>query len=59
MSSTPATLRVCGVPEHFNLPWQFAIEKGQFAANNVRNNILVILFNSYLTDMSYFIMVLC
>jgi len=25
-----ATVRVCGVPEHFNLPWHMALEEGAF-----------------------------
>ena len=24
------TVRVCGVPEHFNLPWLMAFEEGAF-----------------------------
>lgn len=28
-------VRVGGVPEHFNLAWHLAIEKGTFAANNI------------------------
>jgi len=28
---TPTTIRVGGVPEHFNSPWHIAIEKGLFA----------------------------
>lgn len=26
----PATVRVCGVPEHFNFPWLMALEEGAF-----------------------------
>lgn len=26
---------VCGVPEHFNLPWHLAIENGLFAKHGV------------------------
>ncbi len=37
--STPAVrrrpLRVGGVPEHFNLPWHIAIERGLFAKHGV------------------------
>ncbi len=28
-------IRVCGVPEHFNLPWQLAIEMGTFTAEGI------------------------
>ncbi len=26
----PATVRICGVPEHFNFPWLMALEEGAF-----------------------------
>jgi ABC-type nitrate/sulfonate/bicarbonate transport system substrate-binding protein len=29
------TIKIAGVPEHFNLPWQLSIEKGDFEANNI------------------------
>jgi ABC-type nitrate/sulfonate/bicarbonate transport system substrate-binding protein len=29
------TIRIAGVPEHFNLPWQLAIKKGDFAARGI------------------------
>lgn len=29
------TLKIAGVPEHFNLPWHLAIEAGEFAANQI------------------------
>jgi ABC-type nitrate/sulfonate/bicarbonate transport system substrate-binding protein len=29
------TLKIAGVPEHFNLPWQLSIEKGEFIANEI------------------------
>ena len=32
MSKTNTTIRIGGVPEHFNLPWLAAIEEGLFAA---------------------------
>ncbi len=28
-------IRICGVPEHFNLPWQLAIEMGTFEAEGI------------------------
>ena len=28
-------VRIAGVPEHFNLPWQLAIENGDFAKNEI------------------------
>ena len=34
-SSPPGVLRVGGVPEHFNLPWHLAIERGVFASHDV------------------------
>lgn len=29
------TIKIAGVPEHFNLPWHLAIEKGSFKAENI------------------------
>ncbi|TDE03806.1 substrate-binding domain-containing protein [Flavobacterium hiemivividum] len=29
------TLKIAGVPEHFNLPWQLSIENGDFEAQNI------------------------
>ena len=29
------TIKIAGVPEHFNLPWHLAIEKGDFNANEI------------------------
>jgi ABC-type nitrate/sulfonate/bicarbonate transport system substrate-binding protein len=29
------TLKIAGVPEHFNLPWHIAIENGDFIANEI------------------------
>ena len=29
------TIKIVGVPEHFNLPWQLSIEKGEFEAENI------------------------
>ncbi len=29
------TIRIAGVPEHFNLPWQMAIEKGSFEKKGI------------------------
>jgi len=29
------TLKIAGVPEHFNLPWQLAIENGDFKKDNI------------------------
>lgn len=29
------TIRVTGVPEHFNLPWHLAIEEGKFEVSNI------------------------
>ena len=29
------TIKIAGVPEHFNLPWHLSIEKGDFEANNI------------------------
>ena len=29
------TIKIAGVPEHFNLPWQLSIEKGEFIANEI------------------------
>lgn len=29
------TVKVCGVPEHFNLPWHFAIEEGAFKERGI------------------------
>ena len=29
------TIKIVGVPEHFNLPWQLSIEKGKFEAENI------------------------
>lgn len=28
-------VRICGVPEHFNLPWHFAMEEGAFEARGI------------------------
>jgi ABC-type nitrate/sulfonate/bicarbonate transport system substrate-binding protein len=28
-------INICGVPEHFNLPWHLCLENGEFAANNL------------------------
>jgi sulfonate transport system substrate-binding protein len=33
--SASQKLRVGGVPEHFNLPWHLAIERGLFTKNGV------------------------
>lgn len=33
--TTYKKLRVGGVPEHFNLPWHFAIESGEFQENGI------------------------
>lgn len=32
---TPVTLRIGGVPEHFNLPWRLAIESGCLKKDNI------------------------
>lgn len=29
------TVKIAGVPEHFNLPWQICIENGEFEAENI------------------------
>lgn len=29
------TIKIAGVPEHFNLPWHLAIENGEFQANEI------------------------
>lgn len=29
------TIKIAGVPEHFNLPWHIAIEKGNFSEKNI------------------------
>lgn len=29
------TIKIVGVPEHFNLPWQLCIENGEFEAHNI------------------------
>ncbi len=29
------TIKIAGVPEHFNLPWHLCIEKGEFKAKNI------------------------
>lgn len=29
------TVKICGVPEHFNLPWHFAMEEGAFEARGI------------------------
>lgn len=29
------TVKIAGVPEHFNLPWQLCIENGEFEAQNI------------------------
>lgn len=29
------TLKIAGVPEHFNLPWHLAIEQGDFSSNGI------------------------
>jgi ABC-type nitrate/sulfonate/bicarbonate transport system substrate-binding protein len=29
------TIKIAGVPEHFNLPWHIAIEKGNFSEENI------------------------
>ena len=29
------TIKIAGVPEHFNLPWHLSIEKGEFQANEI------------------------
>ena len=29
------TVKIAGVPEHFNLPWQLCIENGEFEAENI------------------------
>ena len=29
------TIKIVGVPEHFNLPWQLSIEKGKFETENI------------------------
>ena len=29
------TIKIAGVPEHFNLPWHLSIEKGEFIANEI------------------------
>ena len=29
------TIKIAGVPEHFNLPWHLSIEKGDFEAHNI------------------------
>jgi ABC-type nitrate/sulfonate/bicarbonate transport system substrate-binding protein len=29
------TIKICGVPEHFNMPWQIAIEKNIFSNQNI------------------------
>ncbi|MEZ5342051.1 MAG: hypothetical protein R2706_11565 [Acidimicrobiales bacterium] len=31
MTSTPATLRLGGVPEHYNLPWHLALASAELA----------------------------
>eukprot|EP00035_Acanthoeca_spectabilis_P020720 m.434320 g.434320 ORF g.434320 m.434320 type:complete len:603 (+) comp17696_c0_seq1:64-1872(+) len=33
--TTGAKIRVCGVPEHFNMPWHIATERGIFAKHGV------------------------
>ena len=33
-------IKIVGVPEHFNLPWQLSIEKGDFEAKNIETNVL-------------------
>ena len=30
------TVRIVGVPEHFNFPWQMAIEEGAFEARGIQ-----------------------
>ncbi|MDZ4148669.1 MAG: substrate-binding domain-containing protein [Flavobacteriaceae bacterium] len=32
----PKTVRICGVPEHFNLPWHNALENKLFEQQNIR-----------------------
>ncbi len=32
------TLKIAGVPEHFNLPWHLCIDKGEFEAQNINLN---------------------
>jgi ABC-type nitrate/sulfonate/bicarbonate transport system substrate-binding protein len=29
------TIKICGVPEHFNLPWHLCLENGDFEAHNI------------------------
>ena len=29
------TIKIAGVPEHFNLPWHLCIENGEFEAENI------------------------
>ena len=29
------TIKITGVPEHFNLPWQLCLENGEFEAENI------------------------
>jgi ABC-type nitrate/sulfonate/bicarbonate transport system substrate-binding protein len=29
------TIKICGVPEHFNLPWHLCLENGDFEAQNI------------------------
>lgn len=29
------TVKIAGVPEHFNLPWRLCIENGEFEAENI------------------------
>lgn len=29
------TIKIVGVPEHFNFPWQLAIENGNFKKENI------------------------
>ncbi len=35
MTKTINTIRIGGVPEHFNLPWHYALEKGWFAEKGI------------------------
>ena len=35
MTQTIPTLRIGGVPEHFNLPWHMALEEGMFLKENI------------------------
>ena len=34
-TSKMTTLKIAGVPEHFNLPWHLCLENGEFAASNL------------------------